>query len=224
MNTQPWLNHITIYRKWRGSGFYGSESQKPSKIRIYRRMRIRNQEIKKSPKMIGSWRYTDTGPINWMCNKPVLKKESFCSRFVVEIFISIFFLVLRSQNYLFSAPAPPWSLISAPAPAIYCHLKLFYNSNTIPMEVQYRYISFFFILASSKLTAVNTGIHLKNSLGSGTSSGSRSQVISAPPAPTPAPQHWFFPCVISDDFVKLMCYSVCGSVIGLPVTYYLFLL
>ena len=38
--------------------------------------------------------------------------------------------VLRSRNYLFSALAPPLSLISAPAPApaqapaIYCHLKV----------------------------------------------------------------------------------------------------
>ena len=43
--------------------------------------------------------------------------------------------LLRSRNYLFSAPtpapAPPLSLISAPAPAIYCHLKLFYNSSTV---------------------------------------------------------------------------------------------
>ena len=83
--------------------------------------------------------------------------------------------VLRSQNYLFSAPtpAPLSSLISAPAPApapaMYCNLKLFYNSNTIPMEV---YITFFFILESSKLTAGN--IHLKNNFGSGSGSGSRS--------------------------------------------------
>ena len=39
--------------------------------------------------------------------------------------------------FLFSAPAPPFSIISAsapaptPAPAIYCHLKLYYNSSTI---------------------------------------------------------------------------------------------
>ena len=85
--------------------------------------------------------------------------------------------VLRSQSYLFSAPtpAPLSSLISAPAPApapapaMYCNLKLFYNSNTILMEV---YITFFFILASSKLTAGN--IHLKNNFGSGSGSGFRS--------------------------------------------------
>ena len=40
--------------------------------------------------------------------------------------------VLRSRNYLFSAPAPTLFIISAPAPApapvtaIYCHIKLFY--------------------------------------------------------------------------------------------------
>ena len=40
--------------------------------------------------------------------------------------------VLRSLNYLFLAPT--LSIISPPAPApataIYCHLKLFYNSST----------------------------------------------------------------------------------------------
>ena len=52
-----------------------------------------------------------------------------------------FCTVLRSQNYLFSAPAPTLSIISAPAPApapapaINCHLKLFYNSSTILIEV-----------------------------------------------------------------------------------------
>ena len=49
----------------------------------------------------------------------------------------MFFSVLRSRNYLFSAltlaPAPPLSIISAPAsapapaPGIVCHLKLYYN-------------------------------------------------------------------------------------------------
>ena len=40
---------------------------------------------------------------------------------------SIFLPVLWSQNYLFSAPAPSLSLVSAPAPALakYCHLKLY---------------------------------------------------------------------------------------------------
>ena len=69
--------------------------------------------------------------------------------------------VLRSRNYLFSAPAPPLSIISAaptpaPAPAIYCHLKLYYyNSRSI--------------LATSKLTEVS--IYLKDNFGS------RSQII-----------------------------------------------
>ena len=48
------------------------------------------------------------------------------------------------------------------------------------MEVE---ISFFFILASSTLTAVN--IYLKDNFGA----GSRAQIITAPPAP--APQHCF---------------------------------
>ena len=68
--------------------------------------------------------------------------------------------VLRSQNYLFSAPtpAPHLSIISAPAPAptpaIYCHLKLYYNSSTIRNMSQ---LSFFFILilASFRLTVGN---------------------------------------------------------------------
>ena len=37
---------------------------------------------------------------------------------ITKIFASLVFkLVLRSRNYLFSAPAPPLSIISAPAPA-----------------------------------------------------------------------------------------------------------
>ena len=44
---------------------------------------------------------------------------------------------------------------------------------------------FFFILASSKLTLGN--IYKKDNFGS--VAGPRSQIISAPPAPTPAPQH-----------------------------------
>ena len=43
--------------------------------------------------------------------------------------------MLRSRNYLFSASAPPRSIISAPAPAPatakYYHLKLFHNSSAI---------------------------------------------------------------------------------------------
>ena len=49
----------------------------------------------------------------------------------------------------------------------------------------------FFILASSKLTVVK--IYKEDTFGSGSSSGFRSQIISAPPAPAPAPQHWYLP-------------------------------
>ena len=47
--------------------------------------------------------------------------------------------VLRSRNYLFSAPAPPLSIISAPAPApaIYCNLKLYYNANSSTYQTKY---------------------------------------------------------------------------------------
>ena len=69
--------------------------------------------------------------------------------------------VLRSRNYLFSAPTPaqPMSIISAPAPAPaiyfdYFPFKMYYNStgNTIRNMSPWR---FFFNLASSKLNAVN---------------------------------------------------------------------
>ena len=42
--------------------------------------------------------------------------------------------MLQNRNYLFSASAPTLSIIPAPAPAIYCHLKLFYNSSTKPID------------------------------------------------------------------------------------------
>ena len=63
-------------------------------------------------------------------------------------------------------------------PYTYCHLKLYYNSSSIRNMLQWRFI---FILASSKLTAVN--VYSQNNYGSG------SQIISAPLAP--ARQHWF---------------------------------
>ena len=50
---------------------------------------------------------------------------------VVEVVTNedVQFPVLRSRNYLFSAPAPTLTIISAPAPApataIYWHFKLF---------------------------------------------------------------------------------------------------
>ena len=72
----------------------------------------------------------------------------------------LYLSVLRSRNYLFSAPtlapAPPFSIIlapaPAPAPALYWHLKLFYNSSTTRNMFQWRFV---FILASSKLTIGN---------------------------------------------------------------------
>ena len=66
--------------------------------------------------------------------------------------------VLRSRNYLFSSPtpAPPLSIFLAPDPApaaaIFCHLKLYRTSITVRNTSQWRFL---FILASSKLTAVN---------------------------------------------------------------------
>ena len=45
-----------------------------------------------------------------------------------DAFSLIYYTVLRSRNYLFSAPAP--------ATAIYCHLKLFYKSNNLLIEVE----------------------------------------------------------------------------------------
>ena len=63
-------------------------------------------------------------------------KISINKRSTVEVKLN-FNSVLRRLNYLFSAltPAPPLSLISAPAPVLYCRLKLLYNSSIIPMEV-----------------------------------------------------------------------------------------
>ena len=69
--------------------------------------------------------------------------------------------MLRSQNYLFSAPAPPLSIISAPAPALYCHLKLFYHTKTGRNLL-------FFILASSTRTIINifcSGSRSQNNFG-----------------------------------------------------------
>ena len=95
-----------------------------------------------------------------------------------QVIFMILNAVLLSRNNLFSAPAPPLSLISAtaPAPAIYCHLNLFYNSSIL-LEVD---IGF---LHPSILQTDCRKYLLKNNFGS----GSRSQIISAPP--TPAPQH-----------------------------------
>ena len=83
--------------------------------------------------------------------------------------------VLRSRNYLFSAP--PLSIFAALAlatgtdPAIFCHFKLYYNNSTIRIMSQWR----FFVLASSKVTKLN--IYLKDI------SCSWSQIILDPPAP-----------------------------------------
>ena len=53
--------------------------------------------------------------------------------------------VLRSRNYLFSAPAPNLTIISDPAPApttaIYWHLKLFLNTSTIQIKVEITFSS-----------------------------------------------------------------------------------
>ena len=55
--------------------------------------------------------------------------------FFVEAFFRFTLIksVVRSQNYVFSAPAPPLAIIPAPAPgpAIYCTLEVYCNSSTI---------------------------------------------------------------------------------------------
>ena len=47
------------------------------------------------------------------------------------------------RNDLFSAPAPTLSILSATAPAtaIHCHLKLFYNGSIILIEVEISFSS-----------------------------------------------------------------------------------
>ena len=88
--------------------------------------------------------------------------------------------VLPRRTYLFSAPVPHFILILAPAPAIYCNLKMYFNSSAVRNMSQLRLeveISF----SSSILTAVN--INLIDNFNSGSSS----QIISSPPAPASAP-------------------------------------
>ena len=86
-------------------------------------------------------------PRNWNQNRTYLKEaNSACNAseyFDNELNVTyslLYFSMLRSRNYLFSAPAPTLSIISAPAPppatAIYCHIKLFDNSSTILIEVE----------------------------------------------------------------------------------------
>ena len=61
------------------------------------------------------------------------------------------------------------------------------STGTIKIMSQWR---FFFILASSKVqTNFNKYLFTANKIPAPVP-GSRSQLISAPPAPTPAPQHW----------------------------------
>ena len=92
--------------------------------------------------------------------------------------------VLRSRNYLFSAraTAPTLSIISAPASApataIYCHLKLFLKEYYYTNRSRNQLL---FVLASSKLNAENVYLNLFSASAPGP------QIISAPPAP--APQH-----------------------------------
>ena len=85
----------------------------------------------------------------WLWRQIVWYKESLCSQSIKYQPSCQVKAVLRSQNYLFWAPtpAPPLSHISAPAPAIKCHLIL-NKSRTIPVAVEN---AFFFILASSKV-------------------------------------------------------------------------
>ena len=85
--------------------------------------------------------------ISWL-HKDVLHVQSFYVRQFLHLLISMFW----SRNYLFSARTLPLSLISAPAPAIYCHLKLFYYIGRYHTNEGRN--EFFFSLASSKLTAV----------------------------------------------------------------------
>ena len=107
---------------------------------------------------------------------------------LIPVIINWDFLIIYpiSEPELFisgSAVVP----ILAPAPAIYYHLKLFYNISTIPTGVLIVFLHPSMSIehwASPKLTAVN--IYLKHNFAS----GSRSQIISA--SPTPAPQHRYF--------------------------------
>ena len=88
---------------------------------------------------------TDPGEKKKLINY-IFKKLYLCCNCTESTMECSFKAVLQSRNYLFLAPAPPLS------PAIYCHLKLYYNSSTIRNMSQWR---LFFILAFSKGTAVN---------------------------------------------------------------------
>ena len=77
--------------------------------------------------------------------------------------------------FIVGSAAPPLSITSAPAPA---PVIIYYNSSIIYEICLNEGFS-----SSSKLTAVN--IYWKDNFGS----GSRFQIISAPPSPTP--QHWY---------------------------------
>ena len=46
--------------------------------------------------------------------------------------------VLPRRTYLFSAPVPHFILILAPAPAIYCNLKMYFNSSAVRNMSQLR--------------------------------------------------------------------------------------
>ena len=90
--------------------------------------------------------------------------------------------VLRSRNYLFSAPAP------APPPAINCHLKLLYNSIVYPQSIPYqerKTLAFIHPIGSSNLAKEN--IYFTNNFGSGSrsqnnfnSTGSGSAILGLP--------------------------------------------
>ena len=94
-------------------------------------------------------------------------------------------VVLRSRNYLLSAPAPPLSIFSAPAPApapaIFCHLNCTITVQQQQQHKKYVSMASFLHPIASKLTILK--YLFKKIFGS----GSTSEIISSSPAL--APQH-----------------------------------
>ena len=64
-------------------------------------------------------------------------------------------------------------------------------SHILPLKTVLKEICLIGGFLHPSILQTNININCKDNFGSG--SGIRSQIISAPPAPTPAPQHWFKP-------------------------------